>query len=502
MLAGAGCTLAQVPVSAVPVLLVAVPLIVWLVDAAPGPRAAAVVGWAAGFGYFTTGLHWIGHSFLVDADRFAWLMPFAVTLLPAYLALWWALALGLVRGLWPERRWAQVLAVAVAITSAEAVRSVAFTGFAWNLPSYALVETPLIQAASWAGPFGLTVLMLALAAMPLVAGLRSVAGWASVVLIAAGWIWGDARLATPPPLRSDPVTVRIVQANAAQHLKWAASHRELYAARFHALSGLPPDPDLGQPDAVIWPEIAVTYLPQDAPELLAASAASANGALLLTGALFYQWDGPPEDPVRRWSNALAAASPEGELLARYDKQHLVPWGEYLPQRWLLERLGLAALAGMSGGGFVPGQGSRILDLPGLPPMAVAICYEMIFADEVIGDGPRPEWILHVTNDAWFGSFAGPQQHLAQARIRAIEQGLPVVRAAQTGISGIIDAYGRLGPRIPLGTHGHLDAALPAALPPTIYARTGDWPALLLLLAGWIGLGLAARMRQARRTTPP
>ena len=496
-LAGAACTLAQVPVSAVPVLFIAVPALVWLVAASPGPRAAAVVGWAAGFGYFTTGLHWIGHSFLVDAERFAWLLPFAVTLLPAYLALWWGVAVALARWLWPSRPWARVLAVAVAITSAEVARSVAFTGFSWNLPSYALVETPLMQAASWAGPFGLTLLMLTLAGLPLVAGPRSVAAWAGVALLGAGWVWGTDRLSAPTPVRAEPVSLRIVQANAAQHLKWAETHRDLYAARYRDLSALPPDPALGPPDMVIWPEIALTFLPQDSPQALAATAQAAGDATLLTGTLFYQWDGPADDPVRRWSNALAAVAPDGTLLARYDKQHLVPWGEYLPQRWLLERLGLAAIAGMTGGGFVPGQGSRIVDAPGLPPMAVAICYEMIFADEVIGAGPRPEWILHITNDSWFGSFAGPQQHLAQARIRAIEQGLPVARAAQTGISAVIDPYGRVGPSLALGTHGHIDAALPGALPPTLYARSGDWPTLALLLLGW-GWMAVATSRTRRR----
>ncbi|GMG82183.1 apolipoprotein N-acyltransferase [Paralimibaculum aggregatum] len=481
--AGAAITLGQPPISLPLALFVALPALVWLTDAAPTPRAAFLTGWCAGFGMLLTGLHWIGHSFLVDAERFLWMLPFAITLLPAALGLFWGAAFWLARRLWPAGHWSRALLLAAAIAAAETARATLFTGLPWGLPGYAWVETPVMQAAAWAGPFGMTLLTLVLAALPGVAGPRRIAGWAALVALGALWAGGMTRLAAPVPPAGPPGPVlRIVQPNAVQHLKWKAGHREIFAARLRAHSGAAPGP-LGPPAAVIWPETAITFLPQDAPAAVAGIAASAGGAPLITGAMFYDWT---ESGERRWSNSLMMVTPQGAIAARYDKHHLVPWGEYVPFRWLLERLGLDAIAGMGGAGFVPGPGPRVLDLPGLPAFAPAICYEMIFADGIVPEGPRPGWILHLTNDAWFGSFAGPQQHLAQARIRAIEQGLPVVRAANTGISAVIDPHGRVLASLPLGTDGYLDARLPQPAPPTLYARTGDAPALLLLSLIWCG----------------
>ncbi len=478
LVAGAGLTLGQPPISLPWALFLAVPALVWLVDAAPSPWAAARLGWAAGFGMMVTGFHWMGHAFLVDAERWAWALPFAVTLLPAALALYWAGAFWLAKRLW-RPGWSRALLLAAAIATAELARATFFTGFPWGLPGYAWGETPVMQAARWAGPHGMTLLTLALAAIPLVAGVRHWASWGALAVLGLLWADGARRLVAPEPAAEGTV-LRIVQPNAEQHLKWEPGHRELYLRRLMTLSAAPPG-EIGPPDAVIWPETALTFLPQDQPEAVAAVASSARGAPLLTGALFYE----PVGGRRRWSNALMAVAPSGEILARYDKHHLVPWGEYLPQRWLLERLGLDAIAGMGGLGFAPGPGPRRLELPGLPPLAPSICYEMIFAHEVVASGPRPEWILHLTNDAWFGRFAGPQQHLAQARIRAIEQGLPVVRAANTGISAVIDARGRVRKSLPLGTHGAIDATLPAPRPLTLYARTGDAPALAVLALLWL-----------------
>jgi apolipoprotein N-acyltransferase len=481
-LAGAAITLGQPPVSAPLTLFLALPVLVWLLDAAPSPRAAAVLGWAAGFGHFVTGLHWMGHAFLVDAERFAWMLPFAVTLLPAFIALFWALAFAAARALW-RPGWTRAPLLAGALATAELARSFLFTGLPWGLPAYAWVETPVMQAAAWAGPHGLTLLTLALAALPLAAGLLHPAGLAALAAVAALWGAGVLRVPEATAYPQDATVLRIVQPNAEQHLKWRAGHRERYAARLRRESAADPDPALGRPHLVIWPETAITFLPQDAPGEVAEIAASARGATLVTGALFYRMRGG----LREWSNALMAVGPEGRILHRYDKHHLVPFGEYLPLRGLLERIGLEEIAGMGGAGFEAGPGPETVALPGLPAFAPAICYEMIFPHEVVADAPRPGFILHVTNDAWFGSFAGPQQHLAQARIRAIEQGLPVARAANTGISAVIDAHGRVRASLALGAHGRIDAALPEALPPTLYARTGDWPALAALALLWAGL---------------
>lgn len=492
--AGLALTLAQPPFSFWPALFLALPLLVWLVDAAPSPRAAAVTGWLAAFAMFVSGLHWMGHAFLVDAERFAWALPLAVTALPAGLALFWALAAALARWAWPGRHWSRAVLLGVALALAEAARSFLLTGFPWGLPGYAWLETPVMQAARWLGPQGMTLLTLvACALLPVAAAARAwVPAAVPAALLAALWAGGALREA--PAADPQAPVLRIVQPNAEQHLKWAEGHREVFEARLLALSSAPAGPT-GPPDAVIWPETAITFLPQDAPDRVAAIAASAGGVPLVTGALFYDREA---DGRRRWYNSLMVASPEGRIAARYDKHHLVPFGEYLPGRALLERLGLEALAGMGGAGFVPGPGPRILTVGGLPPFAVAICYEMIFAGRVVAPGPRPGWILHVTNDAWFGSFAGPQQHLAQARIRAIEQGLPVIRAANTGISAVIDATGRVTRALPLGTHGAIDARLPAAAAPTLYALTGDTPALVLMLM----LGGGFLLRRAMRGPAP
>lgn len=500
LLAGAATTLAQPPVSLPAALFVAMPLLALLVWRAPGPWQAAAAGWAAGFGAFVTGLHWMGHAFLVDPERFAWLMPLAITALPAGLALFWAAAAGLTRQLAPVGPLAAALLFALALATAELARSHLLTGLPWGLPAYAWVETPVMQSARLLGPQGLSLLTLALAALPLAALRRP---WlVAVPIMALGTLWfdGSARLASLPAPGPEAPVIRIVQPDAEQRLKWRPEHGEIFAERLIAGSAAPADPRLGPPDAVVWPETAITtFLPQDEPERVRAVAAAGGGAPLITGALFYAFEGPDPEPGARprWSNSLIVATAADGITERYDKHHLVPFGEYLPMRDLLGALGLDALAGMSGGGLVPGPGPAMVDVPGLAPFAPAICYEMIFADAIVPRGTRPGWIVQITNDAWFGAAAGPQQHLAQARIRAIEQGLPVVRAANTGISAVIDAGGRIVTSIALGTHGHIDAALPPALPVTPYARWGEAPAMALVGLGWLAVAVAVRRRRQR-----
>lgn len=488
LIAGAAMTLGQVPFSQPWVLFLALPVLVWLLDAAPGPGAAAAAGWAAGFGYFVTGLYWIGNAFLVDAERFAWMMPFAVSLLPAFLGLFWAAAFALARRLWPARRWWRVLPFAAALTLVEYARGNVLTGFPWGLPGYAWVETPLMQAAAWIGPFGVTfatLLLVPLVLLGLAERPRAVAAGALAVL-AGFWLGGAWRLETAPSTGGGPV-LRVVQPNAEQRLKWREDYAQLFYRRLLDSTAAPPNPALGPPAAVIWPESAVPFLPAYQPERRAEIARAAGGAPVILGAVHGE-RGPERD---RYFNSVMAIRPDGSLGGRYDKHHLVPFGEYLPYPWLFAPLGFEKL--VPGAGFTPGPGPSIMEVAGLPPFSPVVCYEMIFPDEVVPVGARPAWILQVTNDAWFGSWGGPQQHLAQARIRAIEQGLPVVRAANTGISAVIDAQGRITDSLPLGTDGYIDAALPPALVPTPYARTGDLPAMALVL---LGLFLAARARRA------
>ncbi|HUF56511.1 MAG TPA: apolipoprotein N-acyltransferase [Thermohalobaculum sp.] len=467
-------TAAQPPLSQPWVLFAALPLVVWLVDAAPGH--AFLTGWAVAFGYFTTGLYWIGHAFLVDAARFAWMMPFAVTILPAFLGLFWGAAFWAAARRWTSP-WTRVLVLAGWLTLIEYARAKVLTGFPWALPAYAWTETPVAQALAWIGPFGLTLATLALAALPAI-GLAGrgvggrIAAAVALSLLAGLWLAGAERLAKPPPAAPDAPVLRVVQPNATQKLKWHPDWAPVFYRRLLDESAAPASPSLGPPDAVIWPETAVPFLPAEAPERLAEIAAAGQGAPVILGALHRQ------APGGRLSNSLMVLA-DGAISARYDKHHLVPFGEYLPYPWLFAPLGFEKL--VPGAGFDPGPGPRVLEAPGLPPFSALVCYEMIFPDEVVPDSARPAWLLQVTNDAWFGAWGGPQQHLAQARARAIEQGLPVVRAANTGVSAHIDAHGRLLQTLGLDRHGRLDFRLAAPLPPTPYVRMGDWPALVLAL---------------------
>ncbi len=476
MLAGAAMTLGQPPVSLPWALFLALPVLVWLIDTAPGPRAAALAGWGAGFGYFVTGLYWIGHAFLVDAERFAWLMPFAVTLLPAFLGLFWAAAFAFARRIWPHGRWWRVIALAASVTLVEYARSHVLTGFPWGLPGYVWVETPVMQAAAWAGPYGVTFLTLALTPLALIGAVerRWTAGLIALAGVAMLWAAGEARLGAVEDDDAGPV-LRLVQPNAEQTLKWQPDQAKVFYARLLAATAAPPDPALGPPAAVIWPETAVTFLPAYQPERRAEIAAAAGGAPVILGALH----AVRRDGEEQWFNSLMAILPDGSLGPRYDKHHLVPFGEYMPYQDILGLIGLRQL--VSQGGFAPGPGPQVLEVPGLPPFSPLICYEIIFPAQVVPANARPGWLLQVTNDSWFGSFGGPQQHLAQARIRAIEQGLPVVRVANTGISAVIDAHGRVLTQIPLQTDGYRDIRLPGALPPTVYARYGDIPAMSLVV---------------------
>jgi apolipoprotein N-acyltransferase len=487
MLAGAAMTLGQSPVSQPWALFLAVPVLVWLVDAARCPRAAALTGWGAGYGYFVTGLYWIGHAFMVDAEQFAWMMPFAITLLPTFLGLFWAAAFGFARRIWPHGRWWRVIALAACLTLVEFARSNVLTGFPWGLPGYVWVETPVMQAAAWAGPFGMTFLTLALTPLVLIGVIerQRTGSVIAIAVLAASWTAGEARLRAVSDDSTGPV-LRIVQPNAAQTLKWQPEHAKVFYARLLAATAAPPDPALGPPAAVIWPETAVTFLPAYQPERRAEIAAAAGGAPVILGALH----GIRRNGVDQWFNTMSVVLPDGSLGPRYDKGHLVPFGEYLPYEDILGLIGMRQLVRQ--GGFTPGPGPQLMAVPGLPPFSPLICYEMIFPSGVVPAGQRPGWILQVTNDAWFGTNAGPQQHLAQARIRAIEQGLPVIRAANTGISAAIDTYGRVIAQISLLTEGYRDFRLPDALAPTLYSRHGDVPAMSLVV---LCLFLCTRRRQ-------
>ena len=452
-----------------------------------GPGRAAGLGWAFGTAHFLFALHWLVEPFLIDVERHGWLAPVALVGLSAFLALLWSGAFWLAACLAPPGTARRALALPLAMTGAEMIRGFLWTGFPWAMPAYIWSETPLYQALALVGPWGLTLLTLLAASGGAWAWARRrpLPALAPALLLAALALWGAGR-AAPPPGEGAPL-VRLVQPNAAQQVKWDPAYAETWLARAMAATadraGGPP------PDLVVWPETSIPYLLEHAGPTIAAAREAAGEAALVFG-IQRRAEG-------RYRNAMLAYPPGAGPAALYDKHHLVPGGEYVPGGEIVRRLGLRGVADLMGG-YAPGPGPAVVPLgAGLTALPL-ICYEAVFPDNARAPGwARPDMLLGLTNDAWFGTFAGPFQHLAQARARAVEQGLPMLRAANTGVSAIIDAAGRTVAELPLGVSGHLDAPLPPALPPTPYARTGDWPLAALLLAALLALALAGRLDRPR-----
>ena len=510
IVAGALSSLAMAPFNAWPVLFLTFPVMVWLIDGAGGGRlhglpAAAMAGWWFGLGYFVPGLYWIGYAFLVDAPTFAWLMPFAVLGLPAYLALFPAFGFGLARLIW-SKDGSRVIALAASLTASEWLRGHVLTGFPWNAFGYALTNPlALAQVASLIGLWGLTFLSVAIFASPAVlidGNSRGRRPWvapvvALLVLVAMG-IFGAVRLGLQPTTTVANVKLRIMQPNLQQDVRFNYAAKAEVMRKYLTLSDRASGPQsTGVRDAsiLIWPESAFPFfLTREADALAQIDDLLPKGTILITGSVRAP-DLPPGTRITRAYNSIYAIDHDGTVLSIYDKLHLVPFGEFLPFQDGMEKLGFVQLTKVQGG-FIPGTGRRAMEIPNAPPALPLICYEAIFPDEVAARGERPGWIINLTNDGWFGISTGPYQHLQQARLRAIEQGLPVVRAANTGISAVIDPMGRIVARLGLGVEGVLDSSLPAAIAPTIYARSGDIPTAMIVAAALI---LVIRRRVAKRS---
>jgi apolipoprotein N-acyltransferase len=473
LLLGALSALAQAPVSLPWILVLTLPLLFLLLDGTAGARGGFAVGWFAGVGYFGAALFWIVEPFLVDVERHGWMAPFALVFMAGGLALFWGSAFALARRLW-QPGVAAVWLLASTWTLAEYARTHVLTGFPWALIGYCWVETPVIQTASVFGVHVLGFLTVGMLMLPAAAGGRGLA--VTVAVVAAAWAWGAWRLALPALEREVPFVVRIVQPNAEQHLKWDAAMQTLFWERHLAATAAPAP---RRPDVVIWSETAVPFVLGYADDLQAEAAAAAGpDSRLILG--IRRLEATPE--FERWYNSLAILGPDGAPQSVYDKHHLVPFGEYIPFAEVIARLGLPALTTLTRGGFSAGDGPHLTGAPGIPPFLPLICYEAIFPHQLRAPEGRAEWLVQVTNDAWFGKIAGPYQHFAQARVRAIEQGLPLARAANTGISAMVDPFGRVTHRLNLGETGYFDAVLPGSLPPTAYARWGDLPGMLAVLA--------------------
>jgi apolipoprotein N-acyltransferase len=499
--AGGGLSaLAMAPFNAWPILFLTFPTLVWLIDGAGESRwgglaAAAAIGWWFGFGYFLAGLYWIGYAFLVDAPDFGWLLPIAVIGLPAVLAVYTALGVALARMLW-TRGALRILALGVALTASEWLRGHLFTGFPWNAFGYALTAPlALAQAAALFGIWGLTFIAIAVFASPATLGddpsettrprLPLTVG---LIVLAALGGFGAWRLAHNPTQLVDGVHLRIMQPNLQQDVRFNYSAKQEVMNRYIALSNrasAAQSQGMGDTTQLIWPESSFPFfLTREADALAQITNLLQQRSVLITGAIrLADPDHPAQSGVY---NSIYVIDHSGSIAAVYDKVHLVPFGEYLPFERILERFGLEELTEQRGG-FLAGDRHRLIAVPGAPIALPLICYEVIFPGEVMPPGKRPGWIVNVTNDGWFGISTGPYQHFQQARVSAIELGLPLARAANTGISAVVDPVGRIVNSLPLGAEGVFDSPLPRAIGAPIYARFGDAPAFIILLMALIAV---------------
>ena len=494
--------------------LIAIPLTiaVWLIDGAQDRgsgrplvaslRAAFGAGWWMGFGYFLAGLWWVGSALLVEADKFAWALPLAVVALPAALAVFPAAGFALARLLWSPGP-LRIFALAFGLGVAEWARGLLFTGFPWNDLGMALgVNLALAQAASLVGLHGLTFLTIAIFAAPATLWRVSesrlnltptVVAALALALIAA---FGEFRLMAPASATLPGVKLRLIQPDVGQDdASFDPENKQAILRRYFDLSERATSPDRsGVRDVthLIWPESAFPFILSRDPQALSDIVDFLGpGATLITGAARREdGNGPP-----RYFNSIEIVGRNGLSAQRYDKQHLVPFGEYVPFADLLERAHITQMVDIPGG-FEAGSGRRILHVPGLPDAMPLICYEAIFPVELgdlLSGAERPGWLLNVTDDVWFGLTPGPYQHYAQARLRAIELGLPLVRDANSGISAVVDGLGREIAAAPLGVEGILDAELPVPLAPTWQSRFGSAGAMLIGLA-FLAAALAGKRR--------
>ncbi|SDD39087.1 apolipoprotein N-acyltransferase [Ruegeria marina] len=447
-----------------------------LFQAARSRGQAAWTGWAFATGYFGHALVWIVEPFMVDVARHGWMAPFALGLIAGGLALFWAAAFALAAMPWrgAEQR---ILLLALALGVAECARGYVFSGFPWAGLAQIWVGTDASLLLAWSGPNGLALITLLVALLPGAALALGRGGAALLLRCLPAVAFGLAIAAADsgrPDIAMSGKTVRLVQPNAPQHQKWDPDWYPVFLERKIEFTGAGPRPDM-----VVWPESALPYWLERAGPVLQEIADAARGAPVVIGA--NRASGP------RIFNSMAVLGPGGDVDQVYDKHHLVPFGEYVPFGDLLERIGISGFASRDGQGFSSGPGPAVIRIAGIGAALPLICYEAVFPQDVNGAPDRPDFLLQLTNDAWFGTWSGPYQHLAQARMRAIEQGLPMVRVANTGVSAMIDPLGRITTAIPLNQAGYADAELPLPLAPTAYSQTGDLPVVLAMLVLLIGV---------------
>lgn len=466
-LLGAVAALGQAPFDLWPLTVLSLGSVIALLRKTKTGWQAMGLAWAAGAGYFAVALMWIIEPFLVDIARHGWMAPFALLGVSVGFGLFWAVA-----GWATFRFRGQALAFVAAFVVLEAVRGYALTGFPWAQLGHVLIDTPLIYWSSFGGSLGLTALV-AVAATGVSfalegAKLKAALSFSPIVVLYLG-----ALVLTPAPsVPRDAPLIRLVHPGEPQEERWDPEKIPTNFERKLAFSeGGADDPE---PALIVWPETSIPVLLERADLALSEIRARAGKAPVVAG--LQRFDGDD------FYNSLIRLNAEGEVDAIYDKHHLVPFGEYVPFGDLLAKVGIFGLADTTGGGYAAGPGPQVIDFGPLGKALPLICYEAVFPQDVGGYDTRPDFLLLITNDAWFGERSGPYQHLAQARLRSAEQGLPMIRSANSGVTAMIDAWGRVTHQLGLEKDGWLDAPLPPPRPKTVYARVGDLPIVAFFLA--------------------
>ncbi|MCV6546900.1 MAG: apolipoprotein N-acyltransferase [Cohaesibacter sp.] len=501
-LCGSVASFAQPPYGWFGLLWLCLPVLIALLDSASLGHATAsaakrmfATGWTFAFGFFLATFYWLGAAFLVEAEKFAWAMPLAIVILPAGLSLFWAFAMAALAPVWTDH-WTRILWLSLFLSAIEWLRGFILTGLPWGGFGFALsAHDWTLQALSLLGPDLMTLWALLLFTLPIVwvsleardkgANLYAML---ALVLFALQLFYGFQRLQQDPQKPTENQTapvIRLVQPNIPQTEKWKLENRSWIFNRLIAMTSQSSEQAPAQEvDLVIWPESAIPFYLMEQPAALAALANALPGqSQLMTGALRRQNLADGRDAV---FNSIYWLGADGAVLGAYDKTHLVPFGEYLPFQALLETIGLEQLTRLKGG-FTQGRRRNLFQTSDLGSVLPLICYEIAFSNEVADYKSRPDWILTLTNDAWFGLSIGPQQHLFMARMRAVELGLPVIRVANTGISAIIDHKGRILEYLSLQKTGIIQRSLPGETSQTLFSQlkntafVGIWFFLMLIL---------------------
>lgn len=503
-IAGALAALAQAPFDFFAACFVSFPVLVLLLDGAAdaGPGGPLrrflpvfATGWWFGFGYFLAGLWWTGEALIISGA--GWALPFAVLGLPAVLAVFYGLAAAFARLLWDDGL-GRIAALALGFGLVEWLRAVLFTGFPWNAIGYAAMPVPvLMQSDRIFGLFGMSALAVFVFAAPalLAAPRHRRVGLALAAVLAAAHVgYGVVRLGAGAPSERT-LAVRIVQPSIDQGHKWDDTTADDIFRTYLGLTAQPAEGDRAAPRVVVWPETALPFLLTRRPDALSALAETVReGQTLLVGAV-REDDSDPVSP--RYYNSVLAIDASGEIVDAVDKLHLVPFGEYIPFSGLLSRLGIGRLV-QSVGPFTPGSQRGDIALGDDIAAVPFICYEIIFPGLVDSGVAGADLMVNVTNDAWFGDTPGPYQHLRQAQLRAVETGLPLVRAANSGISAVVDPYGRIIDALAVNAYGVLDVAVP--LERADRFAVGSPPLNGLLAMAFLGiLCVVLRVRSALRS---